>query len=113
MGEFLNFRSGHTILFGNVSASSRGIVMYIASARNFLVGRLSSTMVATINFRPDDYILPAWEKFLNFQSETAILLGKVSTSGRRIEIYLAEAFNFLLGRLTSSLLETIIIRPED
>jgi len=52
-------------------------------------------------------------EILNFQSENAILLEKVSTSGRRIEIYLAEAFNFLVGRLSSTLLETVIIRPED
>jgi len=55
---------------GNVSASGQIIEMYLAQARNCLVGRLSSTPVATIIFHPDDSILPGWEKF--------------STSGQRI-----------------------------
>jgi len=50
---------------------------------------------------------------LNFQSENAILLEEDSTSGRRIEIYLAEARNFPVGRLSSTVAESIIFRAED
>jgi len=52
-------------------------------------------------------------EILNFRSENAILLGKVSTSSRRIEIYLPETVNFLIGRQSSTLLETIISCPAD
>jgi len=50
---------------------------------------------------------------LNFQSENAILLEEDSTSGRRIEIYLAEARNFPVGGLSSTVAESIIFRAED
>jgi len=50
-------------------------------------------------------------KTLTIRVENAILLGKFSTSGRRFEIHLAEAMNFQVGILSSTLPETIIIRP--
>jgi len=52
-------------------------------------------------------------EILNIWSENANLLGKVSTSGRRIEIQLVDAQNFLVGGLSLTLVETIILRPED
>jgi len=50
---------------------------------------------------------------LNFQSENAILLEEDSTSGRRIEIYLAEACNCAVRRLSSTVAESIIFQAED
>jgi hypothetical protein len=50
-------------VFGIVSASGWRIEMYLAEAQNRLVGRLNSILLATIIFRPDDKIIPAWEKF--------------------------------------------------
>jgi len=52
-------------------------------------------------------------KILNFRSEHAILIGKVPASGRKIQMYLAEVRNFLVGRLNSILVATIIFRPDD
>jgi len=52
-------------------------------------------------------------EILNFRSESAFVLGKVSTSGCRIEIYLTEAQNFLVCWLSSRLVQTIILLPED
>jgi hypothetical protein len=40
------------------------------------------------------------EEIFNIQSENAIVCGEVSTAGRRIEIYLADSQNFLIGRLS-------------
>lgn len=50
-------------------------------------------------------------EILTIRLENAIRFGKVSTSARRVEIYLVEALNFQVGILSSTLLETIIIHP--
>jgi hypothetical protein len=63
MEEILNSRSKHAILFGIVSASGWRFVMYLAKARNLLVGRLNSTLSTTIIFQPENLIIPSWEKF--------------------------------------------------
>jgi len=70
------------------------------ASRNLLLpaGRLKGTCTGEI---------------FNFQSENAILLGKVPTSDSRIELYLAQARNFLVERLSSKLADIICFRPED
>jgi len=50
---------------------------------------------------------------LNFQSGNAILLEEDSTSGRKMEIYLAEVRNLPVGRLSSMVAESIIFRAKD
>jgi hypothetical protein len=96
-----------------VPTSGRRIEIYLAEARNFLVGGLSSTLVETIIFRPEDSILPGWEKFSTSGQRMQFFLGKFQLSSWRIEIYIAEPGSFLLKRLSSTLVETIIFRPED
>jgi len=87
--------------------------MYLAEARILLLGRLNSTEFATINFWPEDSMLPAWETFSTSGGRMQFLLGKIQLSGRRIEIYPADSGSFLLERHCSILVETIISRPED
>jgi len=96
-----------------VQTSGRRIEIYLATASNFLVGGLSSTLVETIIFRPDHSILPGWEKFSTSGQRIQFFLGKFQLSGRRIEIYLAEPGSYLLERLISKLVETIIFEPDD
>jgi hypothetical protein len=52
-------------------------------------------------------------EILSSRLEVSILLGTVSTSSRRTQIYPVETQTFLLGRLSSTLVETIISQPED
>ena len=87
--------------------------IYLAEPGSYLLERLSSTLVETDIFRPEDSMLPAWEKFSTSGRSMQFLLGKIQLSGRRIEIYIAEPGSFLLKRLSSTLVETIIFRPED
>ena len=96
-----------------VPTSGRKIEIYLAAARNFLVRGLSSTLVESIIFRPEDSVLPGWEKFLTSGRRIEFFLGKFQLSGPRIEIYLAEPGSYLLERLSSKLVDTIIFRPED
>jgi hypothetical protein len=48
------FRSEHGILFEITSVSGGRIGMYLADARNLLVGRLNTKLFAMIIFMPDD-----------------------------------------------------------
>jgi len=96
-----------------VPTSGRRIKIYVAAARNFLVRGLSSTLVETIIFQPEDSILPGWEKFSISGWRKQFFFGKFQLSGLRIEIYLTEPGSYLLERLSSKLVETIIFRPED
>jgi len=96
-----------------VPTSGRRIEIYLAAAQNFLVGGLSLTLVETIIFRPEDSILLGSEKFSTSGQRIQFFLGKYQLSGRRIEIYLAEPGSYLLKRLGSKLVETIIFRAED
>jgi len=50
------------LVLGKFQLSAWRIHIYLAEARSFLLERLSSTLEATIIFRPDDLIIPAWEK---------------------------------------------------
>jgi hypothetical protein len=52
-------------------------------------------------------------EILNFQSKDSILFRKVSASGRRIDIDLADAQNYLFGRQNSTLVTIIIFRADD
>ena len=52
-------------------------------------------------------------EIVNFRLENAILGAKMSTSGRRFEIYLTDACNIVVGRLSSKLVETIILSLDD
>jgi len=70
--------------------------MFLAEARKCLFGGLSSTLVETIIFRPEDSMRPVCEKFSTSGRSMQFLLGKIQLSGRRIEIYLADSGSFLL-----------------
>ena len=96
-----------------VPTSGRRIEIYLAAARNFLLGGLSSTLVETLIFRPEDSIPSGWEKFSTSGRRMQFVLEKVQLSGRRIEIYLAEPGSYLLERHSSILVETIMSWPED
>jgi len=89
------------------------IEIYLAEPGSYLLERLSSKLVETIIFRPEDSMLPAGEKFSTSGRRMQFLMGKFQLSGRRIEIYLAESGSFLLKRRSSILVETNISRPED
>jgi len=54
LGELLNFRSEHAILFGKVSSSGQRIKMSLVEPQTILVRRLNSTLVATIICKLDD-----------------------------------------------------------
>jgi hypothetical protein len=69
---------------------------YLAEPESYLLERLSSTLVETDIIRPEDSMLPAWEKFSTSGRSMQFLLGKIQLSGRRIEIYLADSGSFLL-----------------
>jgi len=107
--------SGWRIQFcwGKSQLSGRRIEIYLPEPGSYLLGRLRSKLVQTIIFRPEDSMLPAWEKFSTSGRRMQFLMGKFPLSGRRIEIYLAESGSFLLERHSSRLLETNISRPED
>jgi len=96
-----------------VPTSGRRIEIYLAEARNFLFGGLSSALVETIIFRLEDSKLPRWAKFSSFSRRMEFLLGKYQLSRRRSEIYPAELESYLLNRLGSTQVETNIFRPED
>jgi len=96
-----------------VPTSSQRIEIYLEEARTFLGGGLSSTQVETIIYRPEDSKLTGGEKFSTSVRRMQFFLGKFQLSGRRIDIYIAEPQSFLLKWLSSTLVETIIVRPED
>jgi len=52
-------------------------------------------------------------EIFNFWSENAILLGKFPTSESRIELYLAQARNLLVERLSLMTADTITLRQVD
>jgi len=89
------------------------IEIYLAEARKCLFGGLSSTLVETIIFRPEVSIQPGCAKFSTSGRRTQFLLRKFQVFGRRSEICLAEPGSYLLERLSSTLVETDIFRPED
>jgi len=95
-----------------VPTSGRRIEMYLAEARKCLLGGLSSSLVETIIFRPEDSILPGWAKLSTSGRKTQFLLRKFQLFERRSEIYLAEPGSYRLERLSSTLVETDIFRPE-
>jgi hypothetical protein len=96
-----------------VQTSGRKIEIYIAESRNILVGGLSSTLVETIIFLPEDSTLPRWEKCTTFDRRMQLFLGQFPLSSHRFEIYITEPWSFLLKRISSMLVETIIFQPED
>jgi hypothetical protein len=86
LGGILNFRSEHAILLGKVSASGRRIEMHLGEARNLLVGGQNSTLLATIIFRPDDYILHAWQKFGTSCHSMQFFLGKLQLPAGELDL---------------------------
>jgi hypothetical protein len=96
-----------------VPTSGRRIKMYLSEARKCLFGGLSSTLVETVIFGPEDSILPGWAKLSTSGRKRQFLLRKLQLFERRSEIYLAEPGSYLLERLSSTLVETDIFRPED
>jgi len=96
-----------------VPTSGQRIVIYLAAARNLPVRGLSSTLVETFIFRPEDPILPGWEKFSTSCWRIRFFLGKFQLSGRKIEIDNVEHESYLLEKLSSKLVESNIIRPEN
>jgi hypothetical protein len=93
--------------------SGQTIEIYIAVARKCLVGGVSSMLLETIIFRPEDSILPGWAKFSTSGRRTKFLLPKFHIFGRRSEIYLEKPGSYLLERFGSTLAETNIFWPED
>jgi len=96
-----------------VPTSGQRIEIYLAESRKCLFGGLSSMLVETIIFQPEDSILPGCMKFSTSGRRTQFLLQKFQLFGRRSEIYLAEPGSYLLERLSSTRVETDIFRPED
>jgi len=70
-------------------------------------------LVETNIFRPNDAMIPGWEKFSTSGQRMPLFLGKFQIFGQRIDIYIPEPGSFLLKWLISTLVETIILRPED
>jgi len=70
-------------------------------------------LVETIIFRPEDSILPGWEKFSTSGRRMQFFLGTFQLPSRRIEINLAKPVRFLLEGVSSTLIETTTSRPED
>jgi hypothetical protein len=94
-----------------VPTSGRGIEIYLAEAGKYLFGGLSTKLVETIIFRPEDSIIPCYTNFSTSGRRTQFSLRKIQLSGRRSEIYLAEPGSYVLERLGSTLVETDIFRP--
>jgi len=138
-GEILNIRSENAILcwkvsrsgwkinFGmdsqhlvgeccarlTVATSGWKIEISLAEARKCLDGGLSSTLLETIIFRPEDSILPGWVKFSTSGRRTQFLFRKFQLFGWRSEIYLPEHGSYLLERVSATLVEINIFRQED
>jgi len=70
-------------------------------------------LVKTIIFQPEHSILPGWEKISTSSRSIQFFLGKFQNSRWRIGIYLAEPGSYLLARLISTLVESIMFLPED
>jgi len=95
-----------------VPTSSRSIVIYLAETKNFLVGRQSSMLVATIIFWTGDSILSGWETFSTTDRRMQFFLGNFQHSGWRIDIYIAQTGSFLIKSLRS-IEETVIFWLDD
>jgi len=87
--------------------------IYLAEPGSYLLERLSSTLLESNIFRPEDSMPSAWEKFSTSSRRMQCLLGKIRLSCRRIVICQADSGSFLLERHSSILAETTISRPED
>jgi len=98
---------------GKFQLSGQRIAIYIADPESLLLERLSSTLVGTNIFRPNDSMLPACETFTTPGQRMQFLLGKFQISGEGIGFYLAVSGSILLERLNSTVVETIISRPEN
>jgi hypothetical protein len=96
-----------------IPTAGRRIHIYLPKARKCLFGGLSSTLIETIIFQPEDPILLGCVKFSTSSRRTQFLLQKFQYFGRRSAIYLAEPGSYLLERLSSRLVETHIFRPEE
>jgi hypothetical protein len=83
-------------LWKNFQLVLRGNEIYLPERGSYLLERLSSTLVETNIFWPEDSMLPAWEKYSTSSRRMQFLLGKIYLSGWRIEIYLADPGSFLL-----------------
>jgi hypothetical protein len=70
--------------------------IFLAEPGSYLLERLSSTLVETDIFRPEDSMLPAWEKFSTSGRSMQFLLGNIQLSGRRIDIYPVDSGSCLL-----------------
>jgi len=70
--------------------------IYLAEPGSNLLQRLSSMLVQTNIFRPEDSMLPVWEKFPTSGQRVQFLLGESQLSGQTIEIYLVDSVSFLL-----------------
>jgi len=92
--------------------SGRRIEIYLAEPGSYLLKRHSLTLVKTKILWQENSILPAREKFSNSGRKIQFLVGKFQLSAQRTEIYLADCASFVLERLDSLLVETIISRGE-
>lgn len=84
------------VFLGNVQFAAGKLGTYVAEAPNFLVGRLSSTLVAATIFQAEESKVIWLGANLNFRSENAICFGKVSTSGWKINIGVRQTPTFCL-----------------
>jgi hypothetical protein len=72
-----------------------------------------SKLTDTVTFRLEDSKSLCLSEIVNNRSTSAIIDGKYSISDRRGEIYLAQAGNFVVGRLSSTVVESIIFQLVD
>jgi len=91
------------------------IIYYLLGRNSELPVRECNSFWESFNHHPPAVALikTYLGEILNIRSENAILLGKVWLSGRRIEIWLPDARRFLVGLLRWTLVETIILCPQD
>jgi len=83
-------------LLGKFQLSGRINDLYRAEPGSYLLESLSSTVVETNIFWPQDSMLPGWEKLSTSGRRMQFLLGHIQLSGRRIEINLADSGSCLL-----------------
>jgi hypothetical protein len=104
--EIFNLRSEHAILVVKVFTFRAG--KWDLPCRTWL----SSTLVETHIFRPENGMLPACEKLSTSGGGIQTLLEKIQLSGRIIEINLADSGSCLLEWHISIMVETTISRQE-
>ena len=92
----------------NVPTSSPRIEICVAEAQTFLVVGLCFTLLDTLIFHSEDWLVPGWDKSSTSNQGMQFFFGKFQLSGQRIAIYLAEPESLLLERLSLTLVGTSV-----